>query len=364
MSTAYLATAKRIKNCPLGLKQGDRMLFTLPSMGKEESDQICALAAVDLVPVIQRMEKVAENAAKAKEIGRSNTCTGCKAVNAFVEFEVSKTQLALLAGDTGAISDPNFLETLKVLKDFKLFAPLPTRSLVRILPCVKTKMLDEGDIVLRKGERGNHLFLLADGDVEVVTVDGKGIETVIAQLSRGEVFGEMSLLTGEPTAATIRCTGRSKFFVIDKHDFDHLLSANPALNVYFTRLLADRLKTTSKRFIDEIEKGVMGYLSMIGPAELMQAMQGTARSGVLHAKEAEKSLEMYLHEGCLYRITPGGKANRDPEEAFYEFLAWRQGTFRFEPGARDEKQSFFKETTALLLEGMRRVDEASGIPMG
>jgi CRP-like cAMP-binding protein len=352
-----------VKNCPLHLKQGDRMLFVLPGIGKEESDQVCALATVDLIPVIGKMEKVAENAAKAREIGRSNFCTGCKAQNAFVEFEVVKTSVAALAGDTGSIADPAFLETLKVLKDFKLFAPLPTRSLVRVLPCVKTRMFEEGDIVLRKGERGNHLFLLAEGGVEVVTLDANGVETVIAALGKGEVLGEMSLLTGEPIAATIRCTGSAKFLTIEKADFEHLLGANPALNMYFTRLLADRLKTTSKRFIDEIEKGVLGYLNMIGAAELMQALQGTARSGLLHAKEEDKAIEMYLHEGHLYRITPLGKSNRDPEEAFYDFLSWRKGTFRFEPGARDEKQSFFKESTALLLEGMRRVDEAHGAPV-
>ncbi|HVY62621.1 MAG TPA: cyclic nucleotide-binding domain-containing protein, partial [Planctomycetota bacterium] len=322
MSMGYLALAKRVKNCPLHLKQGDRMFFVLPGMGKEESDQICALAAVDLIPVIQRMEKVVENAPKAKEIGRSNFCTGCKGQNAFVEFEVSRVAAATLAGDTGAISDPNFLEMLKSLKEFKLFAPLPTRSLVRILPCVKTKELEEGDIVMRKGERGQNLFLLADGAVEVVTLDANGVETVIATLGKGEVLGEMSLLTGEPVAATIRCTGSTRFLTIEKHDFDHLLSSNPALNIYFTRLLADRLKTTSKRFINEIEKGVLGYLNMIGAPELMQALQGTARSGVLHAKEEDKAIEMYLHEGHLYRITPLGRSNKDPEEAFYDFLGW------------------------------------------
>ena len=55
--TGYLATARRVKNCPLHLKPGDRMLFTLPSVAKEESDQICALACADMIPVIQKMEK-------------------------------------------------------------------------------------------------------------------------------------------------------------------------------------------------------------------------------------------------------------------------------------------------------------------
>jgi CRP/FNR family transcriptional regulator, cyclic AMP receptor protein len=355
----FLITAKRVKNCPIPFKPGDRMYFTMPGIGKEESDAICALAVPDLIPVIQRMEKAGDNKSKASEIGRSNFCTACKAQNAFVEFEIVRGAPPTSAGDTGSIADPGFLDILKSLKTFKLFEPLPTSSLIRVLPCVKKKVVVDGEKVMEKGHRGDHLYLLAGGQVEVVQTDANGVDTVIATLGQGEVFGEMSLLTGEPIAATIRSKGDAQFLTIEKHDFERLLAANPALNLFFTRLLAERLKNTSKRFINEIEKGVLGYFSMIGPCELMQALEATARTGTLIAKEGDKSVEMYLDQGHIHRIMPAGKTTKDPEEAFYDFLTWRQGTFRFEPGDKTEERTFFKETTALLLEGMRRVDEAA-----
>jgi uncharacterized repeat protein (TIGR04076 family) len=359
MSSHWLAAAKRVKNCPLSFKQGDRMLFHLPQIVKEECDHVCALAIADLIPVVVKMEKAGENKAKADEIGRSNFCTGCKEKNAFVEFQVSRGA-PTAAQETGEISDPVFLETLKELKEFPVFSTVPTRSLIRILPCVKRRRLADGAVLVEKGHRGDHLFVLSAGQIEVITVDANGVETVIATLGKGEVMGEMSLLTGDPIAATLRARGEATILAIEKHDFERLLSSSPALNLFFTRLLAERVKKTSKRFISEIEKGVMGYLNMINPPELIQALQGTARSGLLTAKDGEKSLEIYIHEGTMFRITPGGRTPKDPEEAFYDFLAWRNGTFRFEPGARDEKQVFFKEATSLLLEGMRRADEAGG----
>ena len=88
--------------------------------------------------------KAGDNKAKAEEIGRSNFCTGCKDKNAFVEFQVLRTSPAAMAQDTGEITDPAFLQTLKELKEFAVFAPLPTRSLVRILPCVKRRKLEGG----------------------------------------------------------------------------------------------------------------------------------------------------------------------------------------------------------------------------
>ena len=49
----------------------------------------------------------------------------------------------------------------------------------------------------------------------------------------------------------------------------------------------------------------------------------------------------------------------DGEEMFYEFLTWTKGEFRFEPDDDiDVERNFFKNATSLLLEGMRRLDEA------
>jgi len=147
--------------------------------------------------------------------------------------------------------------------------------------------------------------------------------------------------------------------MIGKQDFDRLLASNPALNLYFTRLLAERLKNTTSRFLQD-EKGIAGDLSVIAPPELLQAFEAAKRSGLLGARNGDRSIEMYMHAGRLFRISAGGAASAEPEEAFYEFLSWKSGTFRFEPGERTEPQTFFKEMTALLLEGCRRFDEAAG----
>jgi CRP/FNR family cyclic AMP-dependent transcriptional regulator len=358
----YVAAARQAKNCPIRFQPGERMALALPAVDRDASDRICALAIQDLIPVIQRMEKAGATTARAAEIGRSTFCTACKDRNAFVEFELSSPAAAPAAPaetDEGPV-------TAAELKRFALFSALPTRSLERILPFVRRRRQTEGTIVVRKGGRGERLYLLAEGEVEVLATDSNGVETVIATLGAGEVFGEMSLLTGEPVTATIRARKRAAFLAIEKPDFERLLAANPALNVFFTRLLAERLTNTSKRFLAALEKGMLGHLNTIAPSELVQAIEATAKSGILSARDGEKAIEMYIAAGRLHRITPNAAGGRpdalpaDPEEAFYDFLAWKQGTFRFEAGERDEPRTFWKETTALLLEGVRRLDEAAG----
>ena len=355
MNVGYIATARRVKNCPLGFKSGERMMFPLPAVGREESDRLCALAIADIIPVIGRMEKTWD-ASKSVEIGRSNACSGCQAQNAYVEFEIAR---ALGSADSKVVVNGVMLDALK---EFAIFAPLPSRVLTRIAPLVKEQAVADHEVVVERGARGERLYLVASGDVIVFTCDANGVETDIATLGKGEVFGEMSLLTGEPASATIRGRGETRLLTIEKVEFDRLLAGNPGVSMYFTKLLAERLKKTSRRFLDEIEKGVLGYLHMIAPGELMQALEATARSGLLRARAGNREIDLYLHEGHLYRITPCGESPADPEECFYDFLGWKQGTFRFTPGEREEKRTFFKETTALLLEGMRRMDEASSGP--
>lgn len=364
MGRAYVAIARRVRECPLAYRPGDRMRIALPALEKDGSDAVCALALVDLVPAIQRIEKEADAAASgakaAPKAGASQPaprgvfCTGCKPIKAFVEFDLAPAESAGAAAGEAVAEDERAVATLK---RFPLFAPLSERALAGLCPYLREWVLPANEVIIRRGDRGNHLYLITDGEVEVVTEDANKVEKVLGTLKGGECFGEMSLLTGDPVSATIRARTGVSLLAVEKQDFEAFLAANPSLTLYFTRLLADRLRKTSRQFIEEIEKGVLGYLHMIHPPELIQALAATDRTGTLLAKDGEREVEIYIQAGQAHAITPRGKANPDPEEAFFDFLGWRQGTFRFQPGDVPGPRTFFKDMTALLLEGLRRIDE-------
>ena len=92
-----------------------------------------------------------------------------------------------------------------------------------------------------------------------------------------------------------------------------------------------------------------------GPTALIQAITVTARTGALKISEGPKSLEVFFHEGQIWSLTG---SHAEPEEGFYDFLTWTTGQFGFQPADQPEgERSFFKDTTSLLLEGMRRLDD-------
>jgi uncharacterized repeat protein (TIGR04076 family) len=342
-----IATVDSAKNCPI-FKVGDKMSFALPEILTGESDALCGIAIADLLPWVIKLTAGGE--------GKDELllCRGCRGGKASAGFIIERV---------GEIArDPKLTQKLSSLRTIPLFSSLPDRQLEKITPFLHEVEFTPGDEVMTAGEVGTALYVVMDGHVEVIkpSEEGTGQETVLATLAYGECFGEMSLLTGDPVTATIRAKSSVRALEIRKDDFDGLLSRNPVLNSYFSKLLALRLKKTSKQFLEEFEKGVTGNLQMLAAPELIQAITVTDRTGTLKVKDGKKWIDLYFKAGQIHNVETN--IERETEEAVYEFLAWRSGSFRFEPGERSGKRGFFKDTTGLLLEGMRRIDDAKMKP--
>ena len=98
-----------------------------------------------------------------------------------------------------------------------------------------------GDYLVRQGEPGQSMFVLAEGLAEVL-VRGKegGPEKRIARIDPGQCIGEMSLLTGGPRSASIRALTDVVAFEIAKEHVEALLEARPELAGTLAWLVAER----------------------------------------------------------------------------------------------------------------------------
>ncbi len=119
---------------------------------------------------------------------------------------------------------------------------LPAAEVQALVPFVEPIDVPAGGRVFDQGEAGDALYVVVRGDLEVRSADER-----IATLGRGEVVGEMALVTGEPRTATVLAASDSELLRIGKAEFDRLIAASPSLALAVSRLLAQRLGATSAR---------------------------------------------------------------------------------------------------------------------
>ena len=109
-----------------------------------------------------------------------------------------------------------------------------------------------GEMVFREGDQGSVMFLVQDGEVEILQ-DMGGIEKQIAILSRGDFFGEMSLLEKEPRSLSVRAVSIAKLIEIDRAGLQKMLVRNPGIAVRMVRKLSQRVTNTEDMLYRAIE---------------------------------------------------------------------------------------------------------------
>ncbi|MGC9984367.1 MAG: mechanosensitive ion channel family protein [Polyangia bacterium] len=103
-----------------------------------------------------------------------------------------------------------------------------------------------GESIIRQGTPGDSMFIIAGGEVHV-SLTQAGMNRVIATLGPGDFVGEMSLMTGEPRAATCLAATDVMSFELDHATFQRLLTTRPAVADHMSSLLATRQSYIEKK---------------------------------------------------------------------------------------------------------------------
>jgi small-conductance mechanosensitive channel/CRP-like cAMP-binding protein len=106
----------------------------------------------------------------------------------------------------------------------------------------KTNVLqvNAGQTVIRRGEPGDSIFMVAEGLLEVMIDAGVSGALKAAHLRPGEFFGEMSLLTGDPRSATVVAASPAVLYEVGRHDLQPLLVRNSRIAEDMCRVVAAR----------------------------------------------------------------------------------------------------------------------------
>ena len=105
--------------------------------------------------------------------------------------------------------------------------------------------LPGGTMLFEQGDSGDSLYVLVHGRLSVSIALPDGQKRPIGEVSRGEIVGEMAVLTGEPRSAGVRAIRDSQLVKFSKEAFERVLGSNPKAMMLIARRLISRLRETS-----------------------------------------------------------------------------------------------------------------------
>lgn len=129
----------------------------------------------------------------------------------------------------------DFVVTFAMVARIPLFEGIDAGALAEIVSSLKARTMPAGTTIVRRGERGDAMYMIAAGNVEVALSDGTA-----RTLGTGDFFGEMALLTREPRTATITALTTIDLLVMDATDFHRLAERMPEVHDKVERVARSR----------------------------------------------------------------------------------------------------------------------------
>ncbi len=168
---------------------------------------------------------------------------------------VERAMEALLCDDDGPAADTRRRPPLP------LFADLDAPAFVELVERMSLRELGDGQVVVKQGDPGNSVFVIASGKVRVVREEAPPRQ--LATLLGGALFGELALLTGAPRSASIYSVEDVELFEISRDDLDFVARNHPSvpkvLAEFAQRRLAMNLLATAPLFT-QLESGHRGLV--------------------------------------------------------------------------------------------------------
>jgi small-conductance mechanosensitive channel/CRP-like cAMP-binding protein len=166
----------------------------------------------------------------------------------FPQRVVEMRQVPVL--DPAQLAAPALADTVSLLEAVDFLKPLGPDGRAQLAPLMKLEHYGNQETIIRAGDAGDSFYLVARGEVAVKAKVGDK-EQQVATLKRGQFFGEMSLLTGEPRSATVVAQGDASLVSMSRVAFGEVLSKHSSVAQELADILGRRRAELDKAKADD-----------------------------------------------------------------------------------------------------------------
>jgi CRP/FNR family cyclic AMP-dependent transcriptional regulator len=144
----------------------------------------------------------------------------------------------------------------EILAESPLFDNLLPNELSMLAEVFSIREYDAGQVVFNEGDVGDAMYVIAEGAVDILRKNSKGVLAAIATLDAPQFFGEMSLIDKEYRSATVRAKSKATLLQLTNENL-HIFAKNfrngfTWVVVNIARVLSSRLREVNKRLSEKL----------------------------------------------------------------------------------------------------------------
>ena len=134
---------------------------------------------------------------------------------------------------------------VETLRNIPLFAGLPTARLKLIAYTAEIVSFEPGEVIVRQGDSADAVYIITEGEAEVLLTSDEGREIPINTMGRNTLFGEIAVLCQGRRTTTVKAKEHVVTFKISARLFLDLVRTSPEIGIQVMTVLAQRLERTT-----------------------------------------------------------------------------------------------------------------------
>jgi len=147
---------------------------------------------------------------------------------------------------------------IEMLKKVPVFSRLTDDELAIMIKHMDLLKVRKGKVLFEEGAKGDYVCFVVNGRLDVIKKTFRNEEFILNTLSRGQSFGEMSIIESSPRSATVRANTDVEIVRLSRKDFDLILQDHSGIGTKILKgislLLSRKLRQTSSRLIGYMSK--------------------------------------------------------------------------------------------------------------
>jgi CRP-like cAMP-binding protein len=201
-----------------------------------------------------------------------------------------------------------------LLTQIAMFEHLGAEDLERLSALLQVRRYAKGEVIFHQGDVGTALYIVRKGEVAIRLSSSEGKEVILALLGRGEAFGELALLDGEPRSTDAVAREESSLLCLQREDFRSFLQERPQVTMDLLAVLSRMVRRVTQLVHDSAFLDARARLARVllglartqeqpgqsGPVVIPRLTQAELASLCgLTRESANKWLRYYAREGVL-----------------------------------------------------------------